>query len=66
MSKRGGQEQADVHGVALKYGILRQVPVEEERTRRTHSDPGETKQWDGAVSKRHMEVQSVDALPKQA
>ena len=66
MSTWGAQERADVHAVTLKYGIWQQVPAREDKIKGVHSDPEEAQQWDGAVNKRLMEIQHVDAFPKHA
>ena len=66
MSTWGEQERGDVHIVTLKYGIWQQVPDREDKTKGLHSDPGEAQQWDGAASKRLMEIQHVDAFPEHA
>ena len=66
MSTWGEQEQAHVHAMTLKYGIWQQVPAREEKTKGVQNDPGEAQQWDGAASKRLLEIQHGDAFPKHA
>ena len=42
------------------------MPAREDKIKGVHGDPGEAQQWDGAASKRLMEIQHVDAFPKHA
>ena len=41
-------------------------PAREDKIKGVHSDSGEAQQWDGAASKRLMDIQHVGAFPKHA